>query len=163
MPQLSFTVVGDKQLSRNIRAFVDRLDNLGEFFRDAIDIVEARTDDLFSKEGSNVEKAGRWPPLAASTIEARTRRWGYYKKSPNKPGVLRWTGNLQENRNKNINDAFGELTFRAPYAIHHQKPGTPGRPPQRVVIDLSNSTNTEIVRALQTKIHKDIGMFGLQA
>lgn len=159
--KLKYEVVGHKQLSRNLRLFVGKMENLSDFFREGIDIIESRTDDVFASQGANVEKAGRWPALADSTLKARKNRWGYYKKTPNNPGILRWTGNLQTKRAKNISDAFGELTFGAPYGIYHQKGG--GKLPQRVVIDLSNTTNELIVKALQSKVQREMGIFGRQA
>lgn len=160
MVQLTFSVQGHKQFSRNLRVFAKEITKLRDFFEEALDIIAARSDTLFASEGSNVEKAGSWPPLAPSTLKARERRWGYYKRSPSRPGVLRWTGNLQENKNRHTSDAGGRLTWRAPYAVYHQEGGD--RLPRRVVVDLSNSTNMEIVKALQQKIHGDLGIFGRQ-
>ena len=161
MVVLKFNVRGHTQMARNIRIFVDDLQRLGEFFAEALDIVTARSDALFAAQGSNVEKANAWPPLAASTLKARERRWGYYKRAPSRPSVLRWTGNLQENRERHVTDRSGKLTYRAGYGVYHQDGG--GKLPRRVVVDLSNKTNMEIVKALQRKIHKDIGIFGRQA
>lgn len=161
MVQLTFKVQGHTQLSRNLRVFAEDLSKLGGFFGEALDIIASRSDSLFAAEGRNVEKANSWAPLAPSTIKARERRWGYYRRSPSSPGVLRWTGNLQENRARHVTDRGGRLTFRAPYAIYHQEGG--GHLPRRVVVDLSNSTNMEIIKALQKKIHKDLGIFGRQA
>ena len=161
MVQLTFKVSGHTQMARNLRIFADNIQNLREFFDEALDIIAARSDSLFASQGSNVEKAGSWPPLAPSTLKARERRWGYYKRSPSRPGVLRWTGNLQENLERHASDSKGRMTWRAPYAVYHQDGG--GKLPRRVVVDLSNATNVEIVKALQQKIHRDIGIFGRQA
>jgi hypothetical protein len=62
-----------------------------EFYKDALDIIEQRTDEIFATRGGNVEKSERWKPLSARTEKARDRRWGYYKRTPNAPSVLRWT------------------------------------------------------------------------
>lgn len=161
MVQLRFNIAGATQLSRNLRVFASELKNLRSFFDDALDIIAARSDSLFASDGRSVEKANPWPPLSERTLKARERRWGYYKKAPNNPGVLRWTGNLQELRNRRVTDRSGSLTFAAPYAIYHQRGSA--QLPRRVVVDLSNSTNTEIVKALQLKIHTDLGIFGRQA
>lgn len=160
MVVLTFDVRGHKQLARNLRVLADDIAALGEFFEEALDIIVARSDSIFASRGGNVEKAPSWPPLAPSTIKAREKRWGYYKHTPSRPGVLRWTGNLQENRERHVSDKSGRLTFRAPYAIYHQD-GV-GKLPRRVVVDLSNPTNELIVKALQGKIHRDVGIFGRQ-
>lgn len=161
MVQLNFKVSGATQLSRNLRLFVEKLSNLKEFFDEALTIVEGRSNALFGAQGRNVEKAGPWPPLAPSTIKARERRWGYYKRNPSNPSVLRWTGALQDSRARQVSDRFGRLEWTMPYAPYHQEGG--GTLPRRVIVDLSNPTNAEIVRALQAKVQKDIGIFGRQA
>ncbi len=159
--QLNFKVNGATQLSRNLRLFVEKLSNLKEFFDAALTIVEGRTDSLFAARGGNVEKANPWPPLAPSTIKAREKRWGYYKRNPSSPSVLRWTGALQDTRARSVSDRFGRLEFTMPYAVYHQDGG--GTLPRRVIVDLSNPTNAEIVRALQAKVQRDLGIFGRQA
>jgi hypothetical protein len=161
MVQLSFTVQGHKQMARNLRVFAKDLGDLREFFTDAIEIIGTRSDELFSREGSNVEKANTWAPLAPSTIKARQKRWGYYKASPSRPGVLRWTGNMQENRTIKIQSDKASLTFNAKQAVYHQGGG--GSLSRRVVVDLSNPTNKAIIQSLQKLIHQKVGIFGRQA
>lgn len=157
--ELNFKVSGHTQMARNLRIFVSDLKDLKSFFEEALDIVQARSDELFSSQGSKVQKANTWAPLAASTIKARERRWGYYKRTPSNPSVLRWTGNLQDNRTVMATKNKGTLTFNASYAAYHQNGGGI---PRRVVVDLSNPTNKMIVSALQRKIHEDAGIFGRQ-
>ena len=160
MVVVNFNVQGVTQVSRNLRVLAKDITNLGEFYGDALDIITARSDSIFAVAGANVQRAGVWPPLAASTIKAREKRWGYYKRSPSRPGVLRWTGNLQENKDRHVSDRGGRLTYRAPYAIYHQDGG--GHLPRRVVVDLSDETGMQIVKSLQAKINRDIGVFGRQ-
>ena len=119
--QLTFTVNGDVQLSRNLRTLITQLPNMAEFYSDALDIVEKRSDDIFASKGTNVEKSDKWKDLAPSTKKARDRRWGYYKKSPNRPSTLRWTGRLQEDRTKTVQRDRAIFQFNAPYAIYHQE------------------------------------------
>lgn len=161
--ELKFKVSGHTQLSRNLRIFAKDIRNLREFFEEAISIVEARSDAVFAAQGRNVQKANTWAPLAKSTLKARANRWGYYSRSPNRPGILRWTGNLQDSRARSFSDRFGRLEFTMPYAPYHQDPKAGSPPPRRVIIDLSNPTNAEIVRALQKKIQRDMKIFGRQA
>lgn len=160
MVQLTFKVNGHVQLSRNLRVFADKIKNPREFFKEALDIIAARSDELFRSSGSNVQKANTWAPLSPSTQKARANRWGYYKRTPSRPTTLRWTGNLQDNRTIHVGPTKGTLTFNAPYAIYHQ---SGGGIPRRVVVDLSNQTSADIVRSLQRLIHKEMGIFGRQA
>lgn len=158
--ELKFTVLGHKQLSRNLRILAKDIHSLREFFQAAVQIVEERSNELWATEGSVVEKANPWPPLAASTIKARQNRWGYYKRTPSRPTTLRWTGSMQDTRARSFSDKYGRLQFTDPKAMYHMKGG---RVPRRVIIDLSNPTNALIVKALQEKVQRDIGIFGRQA
>lgn len=102
--EIKWTVNGDIQLSRNLRLFVTNLSKMSEFYGEAVGIIEAKSDQIFSKAGGNVEKNPKWSPLAPSTLKARERRWGYYKNPPSSPGTLRWTGKLQTDRTKVVNN-----------------------------------------------------------
>jgi len=161
MALIRFAVEGDIQLSRNLRVLVANLQNMKDFFGESLEIVEKRTDASFRKKGRNTQKSPKWKPLAKSTKLAREKRWGYYKKTPKNPSVLRWTGNLQDNKTKAVTNKSGVLAFNADYGIYHQKGG--GSLPKRAVIDLSNEVNSAIVKSLHGKIQRDIGVFGLQA
>lgn len=151
---------GVEQLSRNIRRAADGIKDFQGFFENALDIIAARSDSLFAAQGSNVQKGPAWPPLSEKTLKARKNRWGYYKRSPSRPGILRWTGNLQEKRDRHVSPMKGSLTFAMPYSGYHQDGS--GKLPKRVIVDLSNPTNVEIVRALQAHMHKAVGTFGKQ-
>lgn len=161
MAGLRFEVAGDVELSRNLNVLIDKLDNLDEFFDDALDLVEKKSERIFATKGAVVEKGSKWKGLAKSTKKARSRRWGYYKSSPSSPSVLRWTGNLQKSKYRRVSKKQAEFGYTADYAIHHQKPYGKN-PPTRKIIDFDNQLNTEMVRALQKKINKDIGISGLQ-
>jgi len=159
--QLNFNIAGVEQVSRNLRILAVEVPKLNEVFKNMLDIVEARTDAIFDAQGSNVEKAGTWPGLAESTLKARKNRWGYYKRAPSRPSVMRWTGNMQQGRTRSVTKDTAKLTFTAKQAIYHQN-GNGNRPPQRVIVDLSNPTIVEMVRTLQTHIQEKIGIFGRQ-
>lgn len=161
MAELKFSVQGEVQLSRNLRVFAKNIANLKPFFEDALDIVENKSNQIWATAGSNVEKNPKWKGLAPSTQKARERRWGYYKKAPSSPKVLRWTGKLQDDKTKEVTKSRGVLAYNAPYAVYHQEGG--GRLPRRAIIDLDNGTNTLLVKALQKKINDEIGIFGNQA
>lgn len=160
MVVVNFKVQGQTQVAKGLRLLAAEIPKLSEFFAEALDIVTARSDSLFAMAGSNVFRANTWPPLAPKTVKARERGWGYYRNTPSRPGVLRWTGNLQENKERHVSDSGGRLTYRAPYAIYHQEGG--GKLPRRVIVDLSDETGMQIVKALQVKINRDIGIFGRQ-
>ncbi len=164
--QLNFQVNGVNQLDRNLRLLVTNINNLNEFFKAALDIVKARTDALFAASGSIVEKAPRWAALSPKTIRARDHRWGYYRQTPNRPGVLRWTGAAQDTREEAITSTQARLSFTAKSkkGFNYPKAHQDGGPhlPQRVIVDLSNATNTALVKELQSHIERYLGIFGSQ-
>lgn len=162
MPGLTFTVDGVTQLSRNLRVTIDQIQHPADFFQDALTIIEARVNQVFAEQGQSLEHGPAWPALAPSTQKARDRRWGYYKNTPSNPSILRWTGNLQDNRTKTVNDDGGEIAWQEPYAIFHQR-GDGGKPPQRMFVDVDNLTAAEVMRALQTHLNRETGIFGNQA
>lgn len=67
---------------------------------------------------------------------------------------------MQESKKIKVSDSSGILEFTDEKAMFHQKGGW--RLPQRAVLDLDNNTNTQIVKAMQEKIERDLGVFGLQ-
>lgn len=159
--QIQYEVDWVMQLSRNLNIFVDNLDNLSVFYEESLDLIEERTDELFKSKGQSVQKWNKWAPLADSTVKARERRWGYYKNAPtSNPGPLRWTGNLQESRTRDVNDIEWSLTMDAYYAVYHHRGGK--NLPERSVLDFDNKTNQEIIRALQKHIRKEIWIYGRQ-
>lgn len=160
MVEISFSVNGEKQLSRNLRVLATNVANMQWFFKDSLDIVHKRSDSVFKSKWSNVEKAPKRKWLASRTQQARDRRRWYYKRTPNKPSTLRRTWRLQTDITKEITRTYWLFSYNAPYAIFHQTGGW--RLPKRAIIDLNNTTNTQIVKAMQQKIQKDIWIFWLQ-
>lgn len=164
--QIKFVVEGQTQVSRNLRILADAIPNLREWFDDALDIVDSRTHALFMAQGATAEKGPPWAALSPKTLRAREKRWGYYKRTPNRPGLLRWTGALEDQTTRQTTDEYGQLTHSARsskgfnYPRAHQR-GT-GNLPQRVIIDITAPTIAELQRSLQAKINRDIGNFGRQ-
>lgn len=158
--QVTFSVNWQVQLSRNLRLTAINLADMTPFYKDAVDIVHDRSNQVFKAEWSNVEKNEKWVPLKPKTLIARSKRWGQYKATPNNPATLRWTGKLQDNIKKTILSSGWKLEYLQPYAIYHQDWWK--NLPRRAIIDLSNATNNLIIKALQKKIQKDVGIFGKQ-
>lgn len=158
--QLTFIVNWEKQLSRNLRIFAVNIWNLQPFFKDSVDIVHERSNSIFKSSWSNVEKSPTWKPLSQSTLKARSSRKGYYRQSPSSPWVLRWTWKLQDNISKSFTKTSWKLEYLQPYAKYHQNWWK--KLPKRAIIDLSNSTNALIIKALQKKINDDIWIFWRQ-
>jgi len=68
---------------------------------------------------------------------------------------------MQDSARIEANDRQGRLYFEDPKAMYHQVGSA--KLPKRVLIDLSNPTNEKIVKSLQGKVERDIGIFNQQA
>lgn len=93
MAILKFNLEGQELLSRNLRVLADGITSMRPEFNKIGDRIISGVNSNFSSGGTEL---GKWAPLAASTKAARAKRTGYYKKAPKSPGILRWTGKLQE-------------------------------------------------------------------
>ena len=160
MAFINFEVDGVVQLSRNLRVLATWIDKLKPFYKDSINIVQKRSNSIFKKQGSNVEKSNKWAWLSSGTKKARDNRRWYYKQRPNNPKTLRWTWNLQDNVTKTVTSQFWIFKYNAPYAVFHQRGGR--NLPKRAIIDLNNATNAKIVRTLQSFINKNIWIYNRQ-
>ncbi len=154
MIEINLNINGDKQLKKYLAVTAKNLSNLTPFWNKTLDLVEERIDEVFNTEGSNVENAQKWPKLSPKTIKARKKGWGYYGKVPrnNKSidQVLRWSGRLQDDREREVSSNKAILTMNAPYSLWHYKGDK--HLPKRIEIDLNNKIKAEIARAMQKVI-----------
>lgn len=160
MVNLSITVQGEKQFSRRLMLNVRRLEDLQPFYKGAIDIVNERSDVIFKTSGRTLKNAPKWKDLQEDTHRARANRWGYYKKSKNKSGILQWTGELRDSRTLSSNKNGWSLEFTAPHAKYHAKGAW--NLPKRAIIDIDNPTATKIVKKLQEHIQVNGWIFWRQ-
>lgn len=161
--EIIMDIMGEQQLASSLLDAGRRLDNLRKFFDDALDIIKKHSDEMFRASGRNNRSVPKWKPHAESTKEARARRWGYYKNTPNKPGVLRWTGKMQDSAKKFVKPKQGMLRYTDEKAMYHWKGGGKSRLPSRKILELSPDVNREIGRALQTEIYRQLGLAGLRS
>lgn len=152
--KITITINGATELSRALRDVAVDMKNLKPVLSESIDVIEERKDEIFKTQGRNLEKSPAWKGLSATTNQARQKRWGYYKKAPSSPGILRWTGNLQDNITKKSNDTSASMTFNADYAGYHQSGG--GKLAKRALIDLNEKTNEKIVKVFQKSVEKSL-------
>lgn len=148
---LVFQVAGDVALVRKFDKTISNLANLYPFYQQTLDLITKNLDNNFEREGA---EASKWRSLSARTLKARSLRQGYYKRSPNKPRILRWTGALQENRIESATKDFASVQFMSKYAGYHQF-GTK-KMPARPFIKLDNITNSTIIRNLEKFILKNL-------
>jgi hypothetical protein len=92
------------------------------------DLLEAQVDRAFTSRGASIGRP--WPPLAASTLKARARRWGYYGRVAPRGATtipLDWSGRLRTGFAQGSGDhvrQIGATTLRwgslVPYAGYLQ-------------------------------------------
>lgn len=158
--ELSFSIDGDKVMSRALDGLAFELANMQGFFERTGKKVQAHSKRMFASQGGAVEKYPKWAGLSGRTEEARKRRWGYYKQPPaGTPGILHWTGKLENTFRQVALPDRVIVDKPVPYAIYHQRGG--GNLPQRAVMELDNATIAEVVRDLQTEIREKERAVGL--
>lgn len=151
--QLKFTINWQIQLSRNLRLTAVNIANLRPFIVETLNIIHDRSNELFNSAWRNVEKNPIWAPLSEKTIRYKKRKY-----NSTRPLINTWR--LKNDVSKIAGQKKWTLLYRAPYAIYHQSwwPHLP----RRAIIDLSNSTNDKIIKALQKKINNDLRIFWKQ-
>jgi hypothetical protein len=93
----SMTLEGTGAILAKFGGIAERLQHPEPALNIVADLLEAHVALNFATAGARVGRP--WAPLAPSTVRARTRRWGYYRRAPGAgalPGgpPLRWTGDL---------------------------------------------------------------------
>ena len=131
-------------VSRRLRAFIGRLDNLEGAGDDVHEIIEQETDKVF-----RTEDGGRWPPLAPSTVARKAPGSRPLEAS----GVLRRSlggrgpGSIKTARGNRV--TFGTSLRYA--AVHHG--GSSHVPQRRVLPDVRDrSFGRKVARAYEQEL-----------
>lgn len=159
---LTIDITGIEGKVKEIGGIRKRLANPTPAWRASANLLEKHVESVLSSQG--VRGGSLWRKLAASTIEARSRRWGYYRRpaafnaGPTSP-VLTWSGRLRRSFTRGGFQHIRTLSVsgliwgsRVPYGIFHDSPGPrTGSLPQRPILSfLSIFQQREIlVRPLQ--------------
>lgn len=95
--RLGATLNGVEEILERIGGIEARAQDLRPALEVTANLLELHVARTFATEGAH--SGHPWPPLAASTVRARTKRWGYYRRwapvnaGPTGP-VLQWHGRL---------------------------------------------------------------------
>lgn len=99
MPGRGFRIrfEGLEETVREFRAMADRAEDARPAFEIISDLLQAHTAETVRTRGGRIGE--RWKPLTGRTVEARRRRWGYYRRTPTtgvgpKSPPLVWTGGM---------------------------------------------------------------------
>lgn len=147
---LEFQIQGWDRLSRLLSDMSLTVNDLSQPLWESIDVVQQWVNDNFKQEWSKTW--GKRASLDSATSKARSRRWWYYKRQPNKPGILRWTWKMQESVKKKISRLYADIEWTTPYARFHQEWW--GNLPRRKFIDLNKQTKDQIMKKIQTYLYE---------
>ena len=141
--QLTFEVLGDRQIARKLERFGERAQDMTPLFRQLVNDFYSIERDQFRSEGSS--GSGGWAPLRPATVAARG----------NAHPILTDTGDLRASLTRP--SAKGAVSEIGPdgffvgtdidYAHFHQR-GT-SRMPRRRPVELTGADRTAWVKALQ--------------
>ena len=159
---LSIETLGIEALVKEIGGIEARLKNPTPAYRATANLLERHVASVFATQGA---RGGTlWKRLAPSTVKARTRRWGYYRKTPKLGAgptspILTWSARL---RNSFARGGAGHirrlsvagLTWGSSvrYGIFHDSPGPrTGNLPRRAILTFSSPFQEReiLVRPLQ--------------
>lgn len=95
---VSFSVSGMEAALQQIGAIQSRAQNAAPALTIIADALDGHVAQTFASQGQRIGKG--WLPLAASTVKARQRRWGYYRNPPTSgvgpsAPIAVWTGRLR--------------------------------------------------------------------
>jgi len=80
MIRVSVQTSGGPEAMRRIGALEDRVAHPAPALRLVARLLSDHVESTFASQGGRVGRG--WAPLAPRTIQARTRRWGYYRQAP---------------------------------------------------------------------------------
>ncbi len=146
---LRFELMWGDTLIRQLDMTIGHLKDFGVPLRESMELIKSKTDENFWKETSDT--AWRRVGLSPSTKAARTNRRWYYRQNPSKPGILRWTGRLQDSVKIAVTNTMWSIEYTTPYAVYHQMWG--GSLPRRKFLELDTQTKSEIARKFQTYVY----------
>lgn len=144
---MTIAVTGLRQVRERLLGLEERARDFTPALEIVAELLERAAVRQFETQG---QWAGTpWAPLAASTVRARERRWGYYRQPPNGVAggafpVLLWTSRLLGGFQRESGEHIRQITADAlrwgnavPYAKYLQ--------PRRPMIAFRNSFATRMV------------------
>jgi len=142
---LSIDISGIEGKVDEIGGIRSRLKNPMPAWLATANLLEKHVGGVFASQGAR--GGSLWKPLAASTVKARTKRWGYYRRppafsaGPTSP-VLTWSGRLRRSFRRGgaghvRHISASGLTWGSSvrYGIFHDSPGPrTGHLPRRAIL-----------------------------
>ena len=145
---LSWTIEGDKQISRRLEGLKSNLKNFKPAFKDASEmLVGIFSKDVFSTKGSVIDE--NWPRLSPNTIKQKIKR-GF--------GIqpLIATGTMQGSFKSVVDTDMAVISNKAEYFKYHQSNKPRRHLPRRVMMKIGNNQKVEVVRIFQAYIQESL-------
>jgi hypothetical protein len=139
--RLGVQLAGLKEITARIGGMQDRAADPQPSLEVVANLLELHVAKTFATEGAH--SGNVWPPLAPSTVKARTRRWGYYRHAPTggagpSAPILVWRGQLRGSfgrghpQHVRVVSPSGLIWGSSvAYAIYHQSTRPRSRLPRR--------------------------------
>ena len=143
--QISWSIEGEKQLSRMLIGMENDLKDLTQPFSDSADYLkQTYSRDVFNTQGAAIGR--KWKRLSPATVAAKARL-GF------SGGPLVRTGKMQNSFQSVVSSEQAVIRNTAEYFKYHQSnQARSSRLPRRVMMALGNNQKAEIVRFFQAYI-----------
>ena len=143
--ELSFTIEGEKQLSRKLQIVADGIKDFSDPFKQTAGYLVDAFQQTFDYQGSNIGVA--WPPLKESTISQKAKN---YAGSP----MLVRTGALKAGFQSLYTTDYAKVWNSVNYFKYHQSSQPRHKLPRRQMMNLDESIKENIVKYFQAYIQK---------
>ena len=141
---LSWSIEGEKQISRNLEGLKHNLKNFKEPFKDASNmLVGIFSKDVFSTKGSVIGE--QWARLSPMTIKQKAKR-GF----GSEPLIA--TGTMQGSFRTIVETDKAVIYNKSDYFKYHQSNKPRKKLPRRVMMKIANTQKVEVVRIFQRHI-----------
>lgn len=146
---LSWSIEGEKQLSRNLLIMSERMKDWSPAFKETASyLYKTFAQDVFATEGGTVQE--HWSPLSKAYALEKRKVWG------NK-GILEASGKMKESFKTIWRPDMASIWNDIAYFKYHQSNQPRSRLPRRVMMKLGSYQQQEIVRifnkAFQVAMH----------
>lgn len=139
---LTFTIQGEKQLSRTLLLMADRVRDWTPAFEEtAVTLKDVFSNDVFDTEGAAIEE--HWQALNPKYAAQKNRKY---------PGkrILEATGDMRAGFTSLVRPDMAAVWNRVEYFKYHQSNQPRSRMPRRVMIKLANAQKEMVVKIFHT-------------
>lgn len=143
---LSFSIEGEKQLSRNLLILADRIQDWTPAFRETASSLKAVfEEDVFKTQGGAIGE--HWSPLSAAYAHKKAQMY------PGK-GILEATGRMKSGFMAEFKSNYAKVWNEVEYFKYHQSNKPRSKLPRRVMMKLDNSQKTMVIKIFQSYFHE---------